>query len=61
MDFDENKKIESYFTAAYIPGTVLPSERGLLPVHLRKKSLTELVEHMCLLMNRRVLIQNSAR
>ena len=47
LNFDENKKIE-YFTISRFTtesGAILPSEQALLPVHLRDKSLPELVEH----------------
>eukprot|EP00935_MAST-01C_sp_MAST-1C-sp1_P002154 g2154.t1 len=52
--FNECKKIESYFhhSNKHIPpGTTLPSEEGLLPVHLRNKSIVELAEHLLMLEN----------
>ena len=50
LNFDRNRKIE-YFTAGSTSGSVLPSEQALLPVHLRDKSLTEILEHSLLLFN----------
>ena len=50
LNFDENRKI-AYFIASDVSGGVLPSEKDLLPAHLRGKSLAELAKHTLLLFN----------